>query len=76
MNEGLHIDYVRHIEEVSRIGKRSDVHHSTKIRPIRRLKTLEGRRSILQRAKDLYNSDTFKKVYTTPNLTRNQQKID
>ena len=37
---------------------------------------MEGRRSIFQRAKDLYNSDKFKKVYITPDLTRNQQKID
>ena len=73
LRSGLNLDHNRHIEEVCRIGKRA----SGKIRPVCiKTKSEESKVEILQRAKQLKNHVTFKKVFITPDLTRKQQEVD
>jgi len=71
--QGLKLDHTRHIEDIARIGKAAE----GKIRPIRvKVRTLESKKEILQRAKNLKDENSLKKIYITPDLTRKQQEID
>ena len=71
--EGLNIDADRHVIQVQRIGK----FVVGRTRPVRvKIQTLEGRAEIMVRAKALRDADKFKKVYISPDLTKNQQKVD
>ena len=73
LGSGLSMDPTRHIEMMMRLGKKID----GKIRPLRlRLKTLEGRREMLTRAKNLRHIERFKKLFITPDLTKRQQETD
>ena len=73
LGSGLNLDPNRHIEEVCRIGKRA----SDKIRPVCiKTKSKERKAEILQRAKQLKNHVSFKRVFITPDLTRKQQEAD
>lgn len=74
LDEGLHLDYSRHVEGMVRIG-RGVV--DQKPRPLKiLLKRAESRKEILIRAKDLKRVEAYSKVYITPDLTRKQQEKD
>lgn len=69
----LKLDPSRHIQESERFG--SFVRN--KNRPVRLVtKTLDGRREILSRGKCLKDTEDYKNVFITPDLTRKQQKVD
>lgn len=73
LSKGLHIDCERHLGEMYRIGMKKD----DKVRPIRLVvKTLEGKIEIIKRAKQLKDSEEFKKIFVSPDLTRKQQLED
>lgn len=73
LGNGLHMDFDRHVATMMRIGK-LDVN---KPRPLRiMLKSLDGKKEILSRAKDLKNVETYKRMFISPDLTRRQQKVD
>jgi len=73
LGTGLHMDYDRHISSVMRIGKLDE----NKPRPIRIvIKSMDGKKEILSRAKDLKNVEDFKRMFISPDLTRKQQKVD
>ena len=73
LKSGLRLDASRHIEEVQRIGR----YTRGKIRSLRvRIKTFEARNEILRRARELKESEEFKKVFIAPDLTRKQQATD
>ena len=73
INQGLHMDAARHVESVVRIGKLIE----GKTRPVRvKFNTQESRNNVLKRAKDLKDSNEFKRIYVSPDLTRKQQLID
>ena len=56
-----------------RIGKLDE----SKPRPLRIVvKSLDGKKEILSRAKDLKNAENFKRMFISPDLTRKQQKVD
>jgi hypothetical protein len=70
---GLKLDHTRHVEDVTRIGKSVE----GKVRPIRvKVRSLESKKEMLQRAKNLKDNDMLKRIYITPDLTRKQQEID
>jgi hypothetical protein len=72
--EGLKMDFGRHVEKMVRIGR---MVNEQRPRPLRiTLKSGEGRREILARAKSLKDSEKFKKFFITPDLTRKQQLVD
>lgn len=74
LEEGLHLDYSRHVEGMVRIGRRVT---DQKPRPLKiMLKRVESRKEILIRAKDLKGVEAYSKVYITPDLTRKQQEKD
>ena len=68
--QGLKLDHTRHIEDIARIGNSAE----GKIRPIR--VKVESKKEMLQRAKNLKDNDTLKKIYITPDLTKKQQEVD
>ena len=70
---GLHMDFERHVSSMMRIGK-MDVNKPRPLRIV--IKSLDGKKEILSRAKDLKNVDTFKRMFISPDLTRRQQKVD
>lgn len=70
---GLHMDFDRHVSSMMRIGK-LDVNKPRPLRIV--IKSLDGKKEILSRAKDLKNVDTFKRMFISPDLTRRQQKVD
>ena len=73
INQDLHMDAARHVESVVRIGKLIE----GKTRPVRvKFNTQESRNNVLKRAKDLKDSNEFKRIYVSPDLTRKQQLID
>ncbi len=73
LGDGLKLDPMRHIEEVHRIGSQAD----NKVRPIRvKIKSMEARNEILKRARLLKDAEEYKKVYISPDLTREQQLQD
>jgi len=73
LKKGLKIDAERHVIEVHRIGKLD----SGKARPMRvKIQTLEARSEIIARARTLKDSDEYKNIYVSPDLTRKQQKDD
>ena len=73
LRSGLNLDPNRHIEEVSRIGKRA----SGKIQPVCiKTKSEESKVEIIQRVKQLKDHVFFKRVFYTPDLTRKQQDAD
>ena len=73
IGEGLHMDFDRHIETLMRIGRLVE----GKPRPLRVVvKTLDGRKEILARAKNLKDNDKFKRMFISPDLTRKQQEAD
>ena len=48
-----------------------------KLRPVRVvIKSLDGKREILARAKHLKEHDKFKRMFISPDLTRKQQEVD
>ena len=56
-----------------RIGKLDE----SKPRPLRLVViSLDGKKKILSRAKDLKNVENFKRMFISPDLTRRQQKVD
>lgn len=76
----LKMDPSRHIESVSRIGKRvvnvADADGKIKFRPIRvKVTSIDSKIEIFKRAVNLKDG-AFKGVYITPDLTRKQQKVD
>ena len=73
LSKGLNLDCERHLGEMYRIGmKKAD-----KVRPIRLVvKSLEGKIEIIKRAKQLKDSNDFKKIFISPDLTRKQQLED
>jgi phosphopantetheine adenylyltransferase len=74
LGTGLKLDATKHTEEVHRIGIETN---ADKVRPIRvKITSLEGRSEILKRAKNLRESEDFKGVYISPDLTRQQQLQD
>ena len=69
----LKLDYARHVESLVRIGKFS----TEKSRPIKlRIKSFEGKKEILIRAKLLRELEGYKGVFIAPDLTRKQQALD
>ena len=70
---GLHMDYDRNVSSMMRIWK-LDVNKPRPLRIV--IKSLDGKKEILSRAKDLKNVDTFKRMFISPDLTRRQQKVD
>ena len=73
MGEGLHLDFDRHVDKMMRIGR----YVEGKSRPLRMsIKTLDGKREILSRAKELKDNEKFKRMYISPDLTRRQQEVD
>lgn len=71
-DDGLHMDFNRHVENVVRIGRLSE-----RPRPIRlKLKSNEGRKEILARARELKNVENYKRWYISPDLTKRQQVKD
>ena len=40
------------------------------------VRIIESKKEMLQRAKNLKDNDTLKKIYITPDLTRKQQEVD
>jgi hypothetical protein len=72
--DGLKMDYSRHVDKIMRIGRRVT---ENKLRPLKIiLKSLDSRKEILVRAKNLKEIDTYSKVFITPDLTRKQQERD
>jgi len=70
---GLHMDFERHVDKVMRIGKFDE----NKSRPIRLvIKTLDGKKQILSRAKDQKDVENYKRMFISPDLTRKQQGKD
>jgi hypothetical protein len=68
--EGLKMDCEWRMEKIVRIGR---MVNKQRPRPLRiRLKSGEGRREILERAKSLKDSEKFKKFFIVPDLTRKQ----
>lgn len=73
ITQALKLDCSRHIETIARIGKFSH----EKPRPIKLvIKTIEGRKEILIRAKMLRELDSYKGIFVAPDLTRRQQDYD
>ena len=71
--QGLKVDHTRHTEDIARIGKSAE----GKIRIIRvKVRTMESKKEMWQRAKNVKNNDTLKKIYITPDRTRKQQEVD
>ena len=61
------------IATIMRIGRLDD----NKPRPIRLVvKTMDGKKQILSRAKDLRDVEKFKRMFISPDLTRKQQTVD
>jgi hypothetical protein len=74
MEEGLKLDYSRHVEGMVRIGRRIS---EQKPRPLKIMLTrAESRKEILIRAKDLKGIEMYSRVFITPDLTRKQQEKD
>lgn len=74
MQEALKVDYSRHVDDMIRVGKFSVV---DKPRPIKiKIKTIEGRKEILSRAKMLKDCSEYKGIFIAPDLTRKQQALD
>ena len=72
--DGLKLVFDRHVDKVVRLSR---VANEEKPRPIKViLKQVDCRKEILIRAKSLKESDRFKKVFITPDLTRKQQEVD
>ena len=73
LSTGLHMDFDRHISSMYRIGKIDE----NKPRPLRIVvNSLDGKKEILSRAKELRNVENFKRMFISPDLTRRQQKVD
>jgi hypothetical protein len=73
LGTGLHMDFERHVATLVRIGKFEE----NKSRPLRMVvKSLDGKKEILSRAKELKNVEQFKKMFISPDLTRKQQRVD
>jgi len=73
LGNGLHMDFDRHVSSMTRIWKIEE----NKPRPLRIVvKSLDGKKEILSRTKDLKNVETFKRVFISLDLTRRQQKVD
>lgn len=71
--QGLKLDFGRHVDKMLRIGRLVEA----KSRPIRlMIKTLDGKKEILARAKQLKENDKFKRMFISPDLTRKQQEMD
>ena len=69
----LKLDYTRHVESQVRVGKFSP----DKPRPLKlKIKTFEGKKEVLVRAKMLRDLDSYKGVFLAPDLTRKQQAVD
>ena len=70
---GLQIDADSHITEVSRVGK----YIKDKVRLVRvKVNSHEGKTEILQRAKMLKDTPSFKRIFIAPDMTRQQQAVD
>jgi hypothetical protein len=64
---GLHMDFERHVLGMFRIGTWEE----NKIRPLRIVvKSLDGQKEILSRAKDLKNVEKLNRMFISPDLTR------
>lgn len=73
MGEGLHMDFDRHIDKMMRIGRLTE----GRPRPLRiLLKSIDSKKEILSRAKSLKDSEKFKRMFISPDLTRKQQAYD
>ena len=73
IGHGLKLDPMKHIVETHRIGSPSQ----DKVRPLRiKLKSVESKIEVLKRAKCLKDVEEYKKVYISPDLTRDQQLLD
>ena len=73
LNVGLHMDFDRHVEKVVRIGRLTD----GKLRPLRAiLKSVDSKKEILARAKQLKECEKFKRIFISPDLTRKQQEVN
>ena len=71
LGTGLHMDFG--VLSRYRMGKLDE----SKPRPLRIVvKSLDGKKEILSRAKDLKNVENFKRMSILPDLTRKQQKVD
>lgn len=70
---GLHLDFTRYVESMMRIGRVQ----TERPRPLRlKLKSQNARKEILARAKNLKESEDYKRMFITPDLTRKQQEAD
>ena len=67
------MDFDRHVSSMYRIGKVEE-NKPRRLRIV--VKSLDGKKEILSRAKDLKNVEKFKRMFISPDLTRKQQKVD
>jgi hypothetical protein len=73
LGKGLHMDFARHVDSVTRIGKFTE----GKSRPLRlSLKSLDSKKAILSRAKGLKDEEEFLKMFISSDLTRKRQAVD
>jgi len=73
LGTGLHMEFDRHVASVMRIGKLDE----NRRRPIRLIiKSMDGKKQILPRAKDLKEVAEYKRMFISPDLTRKQQAAD
>lgn len=73
LGEGLKLDFTRHVDKMERIGREVE----GRPRPIRmKIKNMDGRKEILSRAKNLKDTEEFKRMFISPDLTRRQQEAD
>ena len=67
------MDFERHFAYAMRIGKLDE----NKPRPIRLvIKSMDGKKQILSRAKELKEVEEYKRMFISPDLTRKQQAAD
>ena len=72
IGEGLHMDFKRQEGKMMRIGRLTE---GGRPRPLRvSLKTIDGKKGMLARAKSLKNKETCTRIISSPDLTRKQQR--
>jgi len=73
LGSGLHVDPVRNVDNVMRIGRKTKGRH----RAIRvKIKSIDSKNEIMKGAKELKECEKFKGVYIQPDLSLAQQKTD
>ena len=71
---GLHLDFSRHVVTAVRIGRQVV---PDRPRPLKvQIKSADGKKEILVRARSLKETMSFKRIFITPDLTRKQQSAD